>query len=53
VRDALRAKGITTIELEPGRSGQFDITIDGELKYSRYRTGSFPSDAEVERLVHT
>jgi len=53
VRDALQGKGIGEIELRAGTSGQFDITVDGELRYSRYRTGSFPSDAEIERLVHT
>jgi predicted Rdx family selenoprotein len=51
VRDALQAKGISDIDLEPGKSGQFDITIDGALKYSRYDTGRFPSEQEIDRLT--
>ena len=51
MRDALEAKGITSIELKPGKSGQFDITVDGALKYSRYQTGRFPSDEEIARLT--
>ena len=51
MRDALRAKGVTAIELEAGKSGQFDVTIDGTLKYSRYNTGRFPSDQEIDRLT--
>jgi predicted Rdx family selenoprotein len=51
VRDALQAKGVVNIELQPGQSGQFDISIDGVLKYSRHRTGRFPSDDEIDRLT--
>jgi len=51
VRDALQAKGITEVELEPGRSGQFDILVDGALKYSRYQTGRFPSDDDIAALT--
>ena len=51
VRDALQAKGIAAVELRPGRSGQFDIVIDGALKYSRYDTGRFPSEQEIDRLT--
>jgi selT/selW/selH-like putative selenoprotein len=51
VRDALQAKGISNIELKPGKSGQFDITIDGALAYSRYDSGRFPSEQEIDRLT--
>lgn len=51
VRDALQAKGVADIELEAGKSGQFDISIDGALRYSRYRTGRFPSEQEIDRLT--
>ena len=51
VRDALQAKGIAAIELLPGKSGQFDILIDGVLKYSRYDSGRFPSEQEIDRLT--
>jgi len=48
VRDALQARGIQDVECRSGRSGQFDVVIDGQLAYSRDRTGRFPSEAEVE-----
>ena len=51
MRDALQAKGVASVELKPGKSGQFDVTIDGTLKYSRYQTGRFPSDQEIDRLT--
>jgi hypothetical protein len=37
--------------LRVGRSGQFDVTVDGTLRYTRSRTGRFPTDDEVEDLV--
>lgn len=42
---------MTDIELQPGRSGQFDITIGGDLKYSRHRTGRFPSTEDIAKLA--
>jgi predicted Rdx family selenoprotein len=51
VRDALQAKGITEVDLQPGRSGQFDVLVDGALRYSRYQTGRFPTDEEVAALA--
>lgn len=51
MRDALQAKGLENIELRPGKSGQFDVSIDGALKYSRYRSGRFPSEQEIARLT--
>jgi selT/selW/selH-like putative selenoprotein len=51
VRDALQAKGIADIECRTGRSGQFDIVIDGKVAYSKYETGRFPSETEIDRLL--
>ena len=39
------------VELRSGKSGQFDVTVDGALKYSRGKTGRFPTDEEIEDLV--
>ena len=39
------------IELRPGKSGQFDVTVDDTLKYTRSKTGRFPTDDEIEDLV--
>ena len=31
--------------------GVFEITIDGELKFSKKRLGRFPTDQEIEALA--
>jgi len=51
VRDSLQKHGVTDIELRAGKSGQFDITVDGQLKYTRSKTGRFPTDAEISDLT--
>ena len=51
MRDALQRKGVSEIDLQTGKSGQFDVIVDGALKYSRYQTGRFPSDADINALV--
>jgi predicted Rdx family selenoprotein len=51
VRDSLQKLGAKDVELRVGRSGQFDVTVDGALKYTRSKTGRFPTDDEVEDLV--
>ena len=48
MRDHLQKKGAADIELRTGRSGQFDVTVDGALKYTRSKTGRFPTDDEIE-----
>ena len=50
MRDSLQKQGATDIELRPGNSGQFDVTVDGALKYTRSKTGRFPTDTEIEDL---
>ena len=51
MRDALQRKGVAEIDIQAGKTGQFDILVDGTLKYSRYQTGRFPSDADIDALV--
>jgi len=53
VRDRLEKLGAADIELRIGRSGQFDVTVDGALKYTRSKTGRFPTDDEVEDMMET
>jgi hypothetical protein len=53
VRDRLEKLGATDIELRIGTSGQFDVTVDGALKYTKSKTGRFPTDEEVEDLAET
>ncbi|HEX6295041.1 MAG TPA: Rdx family protein [Burkholderiales bacterium] len=44
-----RKRGL--VEILPGKSGQFDVVIDGKLAYSRYETGRFPADADLEKIA--
>ena len=39
------------IELVKGSGGVFEITVDGELVYSKKATGRFPSWKEVEAMM--
>lgn len=34
-------------ELIPGRDGVFDVRVDGEMIFSKYESGRFPSEPEV------
>ena len=34
-------------ELVAGGGGIFDVTVDGELVYSKHETGRFPNPGEV------
>ncbi len=45
------ARGRGPVEIRPGKSGQFDVVIDGRLAYSRYDTGRFPQEADLLKLV--
>jgi predicted Rdx family selenoprotein len=51
VRERLEKTSATDIELRPGKSGQFDVTVDGALRYTRSKTGRFPTDAEIDDLL--
>ena len=51
MRERLEKLGAADIELRVGRSGQFDVTVDGALKYTRSKTGRFPTDDEIEDLL--
>jgi predicted Rdx family selenoprotein len=51
VRERLEKLGGREIELRAGKSGQFDVTVDGQIKYTRSKTGRFPTDDEIEDLL--
>ena len=51
MRERLEKLGAAEVELRTGKSGQFDVTVDGALKYTRSKTGRFPTDDEIEDLV--
>jgi len=50
VKAWLEARGHGPVDIQPGKTGQFDVVVDEKLVYSRYETGRFPSDAELEKL---
>jgi hypothetical protein len=37
-------------EIKAGKTGQFDVVVDGELIFSKAKVGRFPVDGEVEDL---
>jgi predicted Rdx family selenoprotein len=51
VKAWLEARGRGPVELQTGKSGQFDVAVDGRLAYSRYQTGRFPADADLEKVL--
>jgi len=50
VKAWFEARGRGPVDVQPGKTGQFDVIIDEKLVYSRYQTGRFPSDAELEKF---
>ncbi len=39
------------VALKKGSGGVFEITINGDLKFSKRQLGRFPSDDEVDALT--
>lgn len=50
MKASIEARGRGPVEVRPGKSGQFDIVVGEKLVYSRYQTGRFPSDADLENI---
>ena len=42
---------IASMKLVPYRGGAFEVVLDGELVYSKLRTGEFPEEAAIMDLV--
>ncbi len=36
------------VDVMPGAIGQFDITINGGLAFSKAKTGCFPTDEDID-----
>ena len=51
MRARLETTGTHQFDLQAGKSGQFDITIDGKLAFSRHKLGRFPTDQEIDDLL--
>jgi len=50
VKAWLEARGKGPVDVQQGKTGQFDIVVDDQLVYSRYQTGRFPSDSDLEKI---
>ena len=46
----IEAHGRGPVDIQPGKTGQFDVVIEGNLVYSRYETGRFPSEADLQKI---
>ena len=44
---------IEGLELQPSRGGCFELTVDGQLIYSKLETGRFPDENELVKQVGT
>jgi predicted Rdx family selenoprotein len=53
VRARLQEHGVADVTMAPGTSGQFDVTRDGTLLYSKHLMGRFPVDAEIDHWAST
>lgn len=42
---------IKSLELVPSGGGCFELSLDGELVYSKLQTGEFPDEARILDLV--
>ncbi len=40
-----------TASLVKSSGGAFEVTVDGDLIYSKLETGAFPEDAEIVRML--
>lgn len=42
---------ISELTLQPGRGGVFNVTVDGDLIFSKKQTGRFPETGELTRVL--
>ncbi len=50
--NALKQK-ISGLKLIPAGGGCFEVTVDGELIYSKLATGEFPDEGEILRTLES
>ena len=49
--DELKKSLSVDADLVPGKGGIFDVLVDGDLVYSKAKTGRFPEPGEVTRKI--
>ncbi|MCE9635929.1 MAG: Rdx family protein [Planctomycetes bacterium] len=42
---------IASLEMVPSKGGCFEVDVDGERVYSKLKSGQFPDESDVLRLV--
>jgi selenoprotein W-related protein len=42
---------LASVRLVPSDSGRFEVSVEGELVYSKIRTGRHAEPGEIEKLV--
>ncbi len=42
---------LESLELAPSQGGCFELSIDGDLAYSKLATGEFPNEQAIIRLI--
>lgn len=47
----MRNKFDEEAKLVPGSNGIFDVIVDGELIFSKFKTGRFPNPGEVAKKI--
>jgi len=45
---SLKSRFGEDVQIKPGKTGQFDVVIDGKVVFSKAEAGRFPLDNEVE-----
>jgi selT/selW/selH-like putative selenoprotein len=48
--DSLKSEFGEKVAIRPGKSGQFDVLVEGKLIFSKSQSGRFPLDGEVEDI---
>jgi predicted Rdx family selenoprotein len=51
VKAWFEARGRGPVDVQAGKSGQFDVIVEGRLAYSKYQTGRFPAEADLEKVI--
>jgi len=50
VKAWIEAQGRGPVEIQPGKSGQFDVLSGEKSVYSRCETGRFPSETDLANI---
>jgi len=51
VRERFESRADTQVSVVKGSGGVFEITINGELAFSKKALGRFPSDPEIDTML--